>query len=45
MQNNEMVRNAVRGIVGLLLAAAATWMTNYIVEKLLGPENPDRHLA
>lgn len=45
MQNNDMVRNAVRGIIGLLLAAAATWMTNYLVERLLGPEKPDQRLA
>lgn len=33
-----MTRNLVRGIVGLVLAAAATWLTNKLVEQLLGPE-------
>jgi thiol:disulfide interchange protein len=33
-----MVRNTVRGILGLVLAAAATWLANYIIEKVFGPE-------
>lgn len=33
-----MMRNTVRGILGLVLAAAATWLANYIVEKFFGPE-------
>jgi hypothetical protein len=33
-----MTRNLVRGILGLVLAAAATWLANMIVEKLFGPE-------
>lgn len=33
-----MVRNTTRGILGLVLAAAATWLANFIVEKVFGPE-------
>jgi hypothetical protein len=35
---NSLVRNTVRGILGLLLAAAATWLTNFIIDKVFGPE-------
>ena len=34
-----MSRNLVRGILGLVLAAAATWLANMIVEKMFGPED------
>ena len=34
-----MSRNLVRGLLGLILAAAATWLTNRLVEQLFGPEN------
>jgi len=40
-----MLRNTVRGILGLVLAAAATWLANYIVEKVFGPEEPERPRA
>ncbi len=33
-----LLRNTVRGILGLVLAAAATWLASYIVEKVFGPE-------
>ena len=33
-----MLRNTVRGILGLVLAAGATWLANYIVEKIFGPD-------
>ncbi|WP_448576156.1 hypothetical protein [Thermomicrobium sp.] len=33
-----MVRNLVRGVLNLVLAAAATWLANYLVERLFGPE-------
>lgn len=33
-----MTRNVVRGILGLVLAAAATWLANYVTEKVFGPE-------
>jgi len=36
-----MMRNVVRGILGLVLAAAATWLANYIVEKIFGPEEQE----
>jgi thiol:disulfide interchange protein len=36
-----MVRNTVRGILGLILAAAATWLANFIVEKIFGPEETE----
>ncbi len=35
---NPMVRNLVRGILNLVLAALATWLANYLVERLFGPE-------
>ncbi|MGI8644286.1 MAG: hypothetical protein ACR2LS_09260 [Thermomicrobiales bacterium] len=35
-----MMRNTTRGILGLVLAAAATWLANFIVEKVFGPEEP-----
>jgi hypothetical protein len=34
-----MMRNTVRGILGLVLAAGATWLANFIVEKVFGPED------
>ena len=40
-----MLRNTVRGILGLVLAAAATWLANYIVEKVFGPEEPEQGRA
>ena len=36
-----MMRNLVRGILGLALAAAATWLANAIVDKIFGPEDAD----
>lgn len=36
-----MTRNLVRGILGLVLAALATWLANYIVEKMFGPEDAE----
>jgi hypothetical protein len=35
-----MLRNTVRGIIGLVLVAAATWLANYITELMFGPEEP-----
>ena len=35
-----LLRNTVRGILGLVLAAGATWLANFIVEKIFGPEEP-----
>ena len=36
-----MVRNTVRGILGLVLAAGATWLANFITEKIFGPEEAE----
>jgi thiol:disulfide interchange protein len=33
-----MLKNTVRGILGLVLAAGATWLANYIVEEVFGPD-------
>jgi hypothetical protein len=35
-----MLRNTFRGVLGLVLVAAATWLANYITEMLFGPEEP-----
>ena len=35
-----MLRNTVRGILGLVFVAAATWLANYITESIFGPEEP-----
>lgn len=34
-----MLRNTLKGIIGLVLAAVAAWLTNVIVEKIFGPED------
>ena len=34
-----MLRNTVRGILGLIFVAAATWLANFVTEWLFGPEN------
>lgn len=33
-----MVRNVFRGILNLVLAAAATWLANVITDRVFGPE-------
>lgn len=33
-----MMRNVIRGILGLILAAAATWLANWVTERIFGPE-------
>lgn len=33
-----MAKNAVRGILGILFAAAATWAVNKIVNRIFGPD-------
>jgi hypothetical protein len=33
-----MARNLAQGIIGLVLAAAATWLTQKLVERVFGPE-------
>lgn len=37
-EGGSMLRNVVRGILNLVLAAAATWMANYITDRIFGPE-------
>lgn len=33
-----MLKNTMRGILGLILTAAATWLANFIVDKIFGPD-------
>jgi hypothetical protein len=33
-----MTKNVVRGILNLVLAAGATWLANYIVDRIFGPD-------
>ena len=33
-----MLNNTMRGILGLVLTAAATWLANYIVDQVFGPD-------
>lgn len=33
-----MMKNLARGMLGLALAAAATWLTNYLVDQVFGPD-------
>jgi hypothetical protein len=33
-----VLRNIVRSILGLLFVAAATWLANYVTERIFGPE-------
>ena len=35
-----MLRNTVRGVLGLILVAAATWIANYVTELIFGAEDP-----
>jgi hypothetical protein len=35
---SAMMKNTVRGILGLVLTAAATWLANYIVDQIFGPD-------
>ncbi len=34
-----MMKNLTRGVLGLVLTAAATWLANYIVEHVFGPDD------
>lgn len=36
-----MMKNTVRGILGLVLTAAATWLANYIVDQIFGPDESE----
>lgn len=33
-----MIKNVARGVLGLVLTAAATWLANEIVDKVFGPD-------
>jgi hypothetical protein len=33
-----MLRNTVRGVVGLVLTAAAMWLADRIIDQIFGPE-------
>lgn len=33
-----MTRNLLRGVLGLVLTAAATWLAGYLVDRILGPD-------
>lgn len=35
-----MMKNLSRAILGLVLTAAATWLTNRIVDQVFGPDDP-----
>jgi hypothetical protein len=37
-----MLRNTVRGVLGLIFVAAATWLANYVTDLIFGPETPDK---
>jgi hypothetical protein len=34
-----MLRNTIRGILGLVFVALATWLANYVTEVIFGPED------
>ena len=35
-----MMKNTMRGVIGLMLAAAAAWLADRIVDKMFGPDDP-----
>lgn len=35
---NSLMRNTIRGVLGIVLAAAANYLANYIVDRIFGPE-------
>jgi len=37
-RHDIMMKNTIRGVLGLVLTAAATWLANYIVDKMFGPD-------
>ena len=38
IRESQMLRNTFRSVLGLLLVAGATWLANYITERVFGPE-------
>jgi hypothetical protein len=37
-RETHMLKNTMRGILGLVLTAAATWLANYLVDRMFGPD-------
>jgi hypothetical protein len=35
---DKQMKNAVRGILVLVLTAAVTWLANYVVDRVFGPD-------
>jgi hypothetical protein len=35
----SMAKNVVRGVLNLILVAAATWLANYLVDMIFGPDD------
>ena len=33
-----MLRNTIRGVLGLVFVAAATWLADYVTERIFGPD-------
>lgn len=33
-----MLKNTIRGVLGLILTAGATWLANYLVDQIFGPD-------
>jgi hypothetical protein len=40
-KGGRMARQLVRGILGIVLAAAATWLADKLVDQIFGPEDAD----
>jgi hypothetical protein len=40
-----MARQIARGILGIVLAAAATWLADKLVDQLFGPEESEEAAA
>jgi hypothetical protein len=38
-----MLRSTVRGVLGLVFVAAATWLANYVTDLIFGAEDLDTH--
>jgi VIT1/CCC1 family predicted Fe2+/Mn2+ transporter len=35
---NKQMKNAVRGLMVVVLTAAVTWLVNYLVDRIFGPD-------
>jgi hypothetical protein len=40
-KEKDQMRNLVRGVLGLVLTAAAAWLATYLTERIFGPEEPE----